>query len=72
MRLEKREITLNEQDSLKDVIFAEKALLFEYIEGLAKAKRKEIREDLLGFIKGAAEDLFLINDLLEKVKSTEV
>ena len=71
MKLEKREITLNEQDSLRDVLFMEKSLLFEYMEGLAKADRKETREKLLDFIKETAEDLFLIKDLFEKVKSTE-
>ena len=68
MRLEKREITLNEQDSLMDVAFLEKALLFEYVEALSKADRKETRERLIGFMKEACEDLFLVNDLLKKVK----
>jgi hypothetical protein len=31
MRLEKREIMLNEQDSLLDIVFMEKGLLFEYV-----------------------------------------
>ena len=68
MRLEKREITLNEQDSLMDVSLLEKALLFEYVEALSKADRKETRERLIGFMKEACEDLFLVNDLLKKVK----
>ena len=72
MKLEKREITLNEKDSLSDIAYMEKALLFEYVEGLARAGRKETRERLLQFIKETAEDLFLINDLLEKVTNTEV
>ena len=71
MKLEKREITLNEQDSLRDVLFMEKALLFEYMDGLVKACRKETRERLLDCIKDSAEDLFLIKDLLEKVKNAE-
>lgn len=68
MRLEKREITLNEHDSLLDVAFMEKALLGAYVEGLAKACRKEERERLLGGMRCVAEDLFLVKDLLEKVK----
>ena len=68
MRLEKREITLNEQDSLMDVSLLEKALLFEYVEALSKSDRKETRERLIGFMKEACEDLFLVNDLLKKVK----
>ena len=72
MKLEKREIMLNEQDSLSDVAFMEKALLYEYVEGVAMASRKETREKLLAFMKSAAEDLFLINDLLEKVKEDTI
>ena len=68
MKLEKREITLNEQDSLMDVAFLEKALLFEYVEALSKVDRKETRERLIGFMKENCEDLFLVNDLLKKVK----
>ena len=68
MRLEKREITLNEQDTLADVVFLEKALLFEYVETLSKVDRKETRERLIGFMKENSEDLFLLNDLLKKVK----
>ena len=68
MRLEKREITLNEQDTLVDVVFLEKALLFEYVETLSKVDRKETRERLIGFMRENCEDLFLLNDLLKKVK----
>ena len=68
MRLEKREITLNEHDSLLDIAFMEKALLGAYVEGLAKVRRKEARERLLGSMRCVAEDLFLVKDLLEKVK----
>ena len=71
MKLEKREITLNEQDSLRDVLFMEKALLFEYVEGLTKVGRKETRERLLSLLKETAEELFLIKDLLEKLKNAD-
>ncbi|MBQ7948796.1 MAG: hypothetical protein IJ284_03445 [Clostridia bacterium] len=69
MKLEKREITLNEKDSLKDILFMEKALLNDYVETLPKTSRKETRERLLKYIKETAEELFLMKDLLEK--STE-
>ena len=71
MKLEKREITLNEQDSLRDVLFMGKALLFEYVEGLTKVGRKETRERLLSLLKETAEELFLIKDLLEKLKNAD-
>ena len=66
MKLEKREITLNECDSLRDVLFLEKSLLNEYAEALTRVRRKETRERLLDYIKGVAEELFLVSDLLEK------
>ena len=72
MRLEKREITLNEQDSLRDILFLGKALLFEYAESLGKAYRKEVREGLLDLIKENAEDFFLISDLLQKLEEENV
>ena len=72
MKFEKREITLNEYDSLKDCYYREKTLLNEYICARCDMERKETRERLLQFIKETAEDLFLINDLLEKVRNAEV
>ena len=68
MRLEKREITLNERDSLRDILFLGKALLFEYTESLGKVYRKEVREGLLDLIKENAEDFFLVSDLLQKLE----
>lgn len=66
MKLEKREITLNECDSLRDVLFLEKALIGEYLEALTKVRRKETRERLLEYLKAVAEELFLASDLLDK------
>jgi hypothetical protein len=66
MKLEKREITLNEKDSLKDVLFMEKGLLDRYVETLVCVTRKEERERLMKCIKETAEEIFTIKDLLEK------
>ncbi len=41
MKLEKREITLNEADSLQDMLYMETLLLQSYEKGLAKTTRKE-------------------------------
>ena len=71
MRLEKREIMLNEQDSLLDVLFLEKALLYAYIDTLTKVCRKETRERLCGLIKDATEEFFLIKDLLGKIRKDD-
>ena len=65
MKLEKREITLNECDSLKDVSFLEKSLLNGYVESLSKAARKETRNEILQLIKETGEEWFLVLDLLK-------
>ncbi len=53
MKLKKREITLNEADSLKDVFFTEKALERAYGEGDNYAFRKETANEL-STLKGIA------------------
>lgn len=63
MKLEKREISLNELDSITDALSAEKLLVLEYARGLEKAKRKEIRSVLIETIKEIGEDIFLLMDL---------
>jgi hypothetical protein len=66
MKLEKREITLNEQDSLKDAIHFEKILLKCYVETLAAATRKSARGELLQYMKEVGEDMGYLADLLRK------
>ena len=66
MKLEKREITLNEKDSLKDVLLLERALLLQYTETLTRMTRKEPRERLLSLVKETAEENFWLKDLLDK------
>ena len=50
MKLEKREITLNETDSLKDIYYMEKTLLREYSARLALAKCQDF-SDFFGLVK---------------------
>lgn len=64
MKLEKREITLNEFDSLKDAFYAEKMLIVEYVHVLAKAERKETQGELLRLIKEIGEDMLFVRDLM--------
>ena len=44
MKLEKREITLNEKDSLQDARYMQKGLLSAYLQGLEQVERKEVRQ----------------------------
>lgn len=64
MKIDKREITLNEYDSLEDMLFMEKSLLREYCTAIFSAERKETRAYLLQAFSSVAEDVFFIEDLL--------
>lgn len=64
MKLEKREITLNEYDSLKDMFYLEKTLLQTYGEGLGKMLRKESKNELLRLIQETCEDLLFVRELM--------
>ena len=66
MKFEKREITLNEYDSIKDAYYREKILLNEYVHALCDMERKETREKLLQLIRETAEELFFLQDCMEK------
>ena len=67
MKLEKREITLNERDSIKDVLCFERLLLNAYAETLEKLTRKSSRGELLQLIKEVGEDMGYVADLLRKI-----
>ena len=56
MKLEKREITLNEADSLKDVYYLEETLLRAYEAGRTLAARKEVCNEIARLIKQSEED----------------
>ncbi len=71
MKLEKREITLNEYDSLQDVFYMQKLILQEYNFFLAKTEKKQTRNELLRLISENASDLFLLKDLLVNVENKE-
>ena len=66
MRLEKREITLNEKDSLKDLLLLEQALLGRYADTLTRVMRKEFRQRILELLKEIAQEVFWIKDMLDK------
>ena len=69
MKLEKREITLNECDSLQDVVCFEKMLLGEYVETLSQMERKESRNTITQLMREVASDFCLISDLWKKAVS---
>lgn len=71
MKLEKREITLNEADSLKDVFYLERTLFREYSEGEGYTERKELANERTALIKEAKEDMEKVFALWEKSKAGE-
>lgn len=66
MKLEKREITLNEYDSLKDAYYLEKTLLREYAEGREAAQRKETEGELSRLMREVGEDMEKTYALMKK------
>ena len=65
MKLEKREITLNEYDSLEETYYFQKTLLKEYAELLCHVSRKETRGAVLRLMTETGEDLSLVADLMQ-------
>ena len=72
MKLEKREITLNETDSLKDMFFLEKFLSVEYKEGAKRAERKETESELIRLCEEAQADMEFIQERLQRSEKSSV
>ena len=66
MKLEKREITLNERDSLLDMYFFERLLEKAYESGAKLAERKETGRVLVQAEITARESAERVNGLIEK------
>ena len=64
MKLEKREITLNEYDSLQDAFYLQKLLIIEYAQALSQTARKETRSELMRLVKETSEDMCFVVDLM--------
>ena len=69
MKLEKREVTLNEKDSLKDMLVCERALLMEYAALSPTIEGEERRNDYEECFDKTLQNVFYVADLLyEKAK----
>ena len=64
MKLEKREVTLNEYDSLRDIFYLEKLLVCAYGQALEKSVRKEVKGELLRLIRETGEELCFMTELM--------
>ena len=67
MKLEKREITLNEADSLRDMLYTEKTVLTEYTKALEQALSKQTQNGLIDSLKNVALQVCETRTLLEGV-----
>lgn len=72
MKLEKREITLNEADSLKDIYYIEKALFTAYAEGEVFIARKEVENEIEQLTKQTEEEKERTYSLWQKSKEEQI
>lgn len=66
MRLEKREVTLNEKESLADMLFFEKNLALAYLSAVEKVDVKEARVLLREHAQALKEWIGRLQEGLEK------
>ena len=67
MKLEKREITLNEKDSLQDACYMQKGLLSAYLQGLEQVERKEVRQYIQQRIDEIRQEAQKLEKQIEKL-----
>lgn len=66
MKNAKREITLNERDSLADMREIEKTLAKAYLEAAFFEEKKALREALFEGAKNSAESAVLLSELMKE------
>ena len=67
MKLEKREITLNEKDSLQDARYMQKGLLSAYLQCLEQVERKEVRQYIQQRIDEIRQEAQKLEKQIEKL-----
>lgn len=65
MKNAKKDVTLNERDSIADMIQTEKNLFYSFARALFFAERKESREAMQKGMERAAQNVFLLQDELK-------
>ena len=66
MKLEKREVTLDEKDTLKDVLFCERSLAKEYVSVAPCLEAATHRESCAEFLDATLATVFDVADLLRE------
>ena len=69
MKLVNREITLNEKDSLFEMLCLEKMLVESYIEALFFSERKEVKMSLIKGVEEGVQMLLRVQDLTANEKN---
>ena len=72
MKFEKREITLNEIDSLKDSFYFEETLLARYQSGLDSTENKETTETIRSFIRATESEIQTLSKLMKKSSQNDL
>ncbi len=72
MKLKKREITLNEVDSVKDAYFLQRAIVREYENSPRFAARKETENVIETLRREGAEEEERLLKLLQKIKENRL
>ena len=65
MKFEKRDITLNEADSIRDMLQTEKNTLIEYAQGLTFPLGKQTRNAWLEHLQACAKDVGELQSVLQ-------
>ena len=60
MKLTKSDVTLNERDSLQDILESEKQLMGLYATALFEGSTKAVRKNFSTHLMGVAENQFLV------------
>ena len=69
MKLEKREISLNEYDSIQDAFYTQKTLLCQYLDTLCETTCKQTRACLVKLLEEGCQDLVLLLDYARETQN---
>ena len=69
MQLEKQKITLNERDSLLDVLYSHERLAETYLQGAQAVDRKEVRELLKKRLCEVLDEIYFLKDLIKNLQN---
>ena len=69
MKIEKQKITLNERDSLLDVLYSHERLAEAYLQGARTVDRREVRELLKKRLCEVIDEIYFLKDLIRSLQN---